>query len=84
LDKSINHFLRQVKSYFFKKEKNMAESRKTATLQRAVESQRESIRIALKRISDMSDQISLLQADLRKFKQDVAGDVKYLTNRVDG
>ena len=62
----------------------MAESRKTATLQRAVESQRESIRIALKRISDMSDQISLLQADLRKFKQDVAGDVKYLTNRVDG
>tara|TARA_Y100000401_G_C8213335_1_gene169582 strand:+ start:215 stop:469 length:255 start_codon:yes stop_codon:yes gene_type:complete len=84
MDKPISHFFMQIKSYFFIKEKNMAESRRTATLQRTVESQRESIRIALKRISDMSDQISLLQAELRKFKQDVAGDVKYLTERVDG
>jgi hypothetical protein len=35
------------------------------------------------RISDLVDELSILKAEMRRFKDDVASDVKYLTERVD-
>jgi len=35
------------------------------------------------RVSDLVDQLATLQNDLNRFKQNVAGDVKYLTERID-
>ena len=72
------------KLFFKKQEKNMAESRSTTALKKTVASHQESVRFALKRISEMSDEISLLKTELKHFKENVAGDVKYLTERVDG
>tara|TARA_R110000824_G_scaffold118614_2_gene270935 strand:- start:135 stop:422 length:288 start_codon:yes stop_codon:yes gene_type:complete len=36
------------------------------------------------RMSELVDQIAVMQGDLNRFKTDVASDVKYLTDRVDG
>tara|TARA_Y100001938_G_C7974108_1_gene370858 strand:- start:652 stop:828 length:177 start_codon:yes stop_codon:yes gene_type:complete len=36
------------------------------------------------RVNQLVDQIYILQNELREFKTSVAGDVKYLTERVDG
>ena len=36
------------------------------------------------RMSELVDQIAVMQGDLNRFKTDVASDVKYLTERVDG
>jgi cell division protein FtsB len=35
------------------------------------------------RVSQLVDEVSSLQKDTRRFKEDVAKDVKYLTERVD-
>tara|TARA_R110000824_G_scaffold45728_1_gene132029 strand:+ start:2835 stop:3068 length:234 start_codon:yes stop_codon:yes gene_type:complete len=35
------------------------------------------------RISDLVDELSMLKTEMRRFKDDVASDVKYLTERVD-
>ena len=37
-----------------------------------------------KRISSFSDEVFTLKNELKRFKTDVASDVQYLTNRVDG
>ena len=37
----------------------------------------------LMRMSSMSDELHMLKQDLGRFKNDVANDVKYLTERVD-
>lgn len=37
-----------------------------------------------KRMSTFSDEVYTLKNELKRFKTDVASDVKYLTNRVDG
>jgi len=37
-----------------------------------------------KRVTELVDQLSSVRGELNKFKSDVASDVKYLTNRVDG
>ncbi len=36
------------------------------------------------RVSELVDQIAVMRNELNRFKQDVATDVKYLTDRVDG
>ena len=36
------------------------------------------------RISVFSDEVYLLKTELKKFKTDVASDVKYLTHKVEG
>lgn len=60
------------------------ESRTTAQLRKTVESQSKSLSAALSRISALSDEIAMLRTELQRFKTDVASDVKYLTERVDG
>ena len=35
-------------------------------------------------INKLKDELHLLRSELNKFKSDVASDVRYLTNRVDG
>jgi len=35
------------------------------------------------RISDLVDELAILKAEMHRFKNDVASDVKYLTERVD-
>lgn len=60
------------------------ESRTTAQLRKTVESQSKSLSAALSRISALSDEITVLRTELQRFKTDVASDVKYLTERVDG
>jgi len=60
------------------------ESRATTKLKKTVEDQRQTLSNALNRISSLSDEIALLRSELNRFKNDVAGDVKYLTDRVDG
>ena len=60
------------------------ESRPTTQLKKRVEEQHKSIVSVLNRISDLADEISLLRGEIKRFKADVADDVKYLTERVDG
>ena len=51
--------------------------------QQLKESKQEILQLRL-RISELVDEITTLKADVRTFKNTVAEDVKYLTNRVDG
>ena len=60
------------------------ESRTATQLKKRVEEQHKSIVSVLNRISDLADEISLLRGEIKRFKADVADDVKYLTERVDG
>ena len=60
------------------------ESKTTTQLKKTVATQKETITKALGRISSLSDEIAILRAELNRFKSDVARDVKYLTDRVDG
>jgi len=73
---------------FKKKEKNMpttdTDNRTTKQLKRKLAEQNKTISNILVRISDLTDDISSLQSELRRFKSDVADDVRYLTERVDG
>jgi len=45
---------------------------------------RELIKTLQNRISELVDQVHILKSELGTFKSDVANDVKYLTDRVDG
>ena len=53
-------------------------------LQKKVNQQNETIVTLLSRLSVLADDISSLRNELSRFKNDVAKDVKYLTERVDG
>ena len=52
-------------------------------LKRLVSQQREKINYLNGRLSDLVDEIHLLRNELKHFKEDVAHDVQYLTERVD-
>jgi predicted RNase H-like nuclease (RuvC/YqgF family) len=54
------------------------------SLQNTVETQKDQISRLLNRVSDLSDRIHVLTSELNQFKNDVAKDVTYLTQRVDG
>jgi hypothetical protein len=70
---------------FSKKEKKMPptpENKSSAKLKEMLNRQGDSITAALQRISELSDELSVLKSNLNKFKTDVAHDVKFLTNKV--
>ena len=60
------------------------DSKSTAQLKKTVAAQKETLSRALTRISNLTDDIAVLRAEVNRFKSDVAKDVEYLTNRVDG
>lgn len=60
------------------------ESKATAQLKQTVAAQKETLSRTLNRISSLTDEIALLRGELNRFKSDVAKDVQYLTQRVDG
>ena len=53
-------------------------------LRKKVNQQSETIAVLLTRLSALADDVSSLRNELSHFKNDVANDVKYLTERVDG
>ena len=53
-------------------------------LQKKINQQKETIATLLTRLSTLADDVSSLRNELNRFKNDVAKDVKYLTERVDG
>ena len=53
-------------------------------LQKKINQQKETIATLLTRLSTLADDVSSLRNELNRFKNDVASDVKYLTERVDG
>ena len=53
-------------------------------LQKKVNQQKETIATLLTRLSTLTDDVSSLRNELNRFKNDVASDVKYLTERIDG
>ena len=61
-----------------------AENRTIKKLKGDLSSQKELVSTLLDRMNTLSDKISSVQSELAKFKTDVANDVQYLTNRVDG
>tara|TARA_B100000131_G_scaffold48845_1_gene43447 strand:- start:168 stop:464 length:297 start_codon:yes stop_codon:yes gene_type:complete len=75
-----------------KKEKEMSTTTKTSTrsnkevtaLKKTVANQSEMMATLLTRMSAMTDEITNLKNEIKTFKKNVANDVKYLTNRVDG
>ena len=52
-------------------------------LQKKVNKQNETIAALLSRLSALADDVSSLRNELNRFKNDVASDVRYLTERVD-
>ena len=52
-------------------------------LQKKVNQQKETIATLLTRLSTLADDVSSLRNELNRFKNDVASDVRYLTERVD-
>jgi predicted nucleic acid-binding Zn-ribbon protein len=73
---------------FRKKEKqNMPTSTTTSAAQtkltQQVSRQRDKINYLNGRLSDLVDEIHLLRNEIKHFKEDVAHDVQYLTERVD-
>ena len=74
------------------KEKNMTTTTKTSprsnkevtALKKKLANQSETMATLLMRMSTMSDEITTLKNEVQKFKKNVAADVKYLTDRVDG
>ena len=70
-----------------KKEKKVAttsENKTVKNLRNEVKQQKETIATLIDRMSILSDQVNSLRSEVGKFKTDVANDVQYLTNRVDG
>jgi len=60
------------------------ETRSVKALKNEIRNQKEQITRLLNRINTMSDEIYGLKNDLGRFKKNVANDVKYLTEKVDG
>ena len=52
-------------------------------LQKKINQQKETIATLLTRLSTLADDVSSLRNELNRFKNDVASDVRYLTERVD-
>ena len=70
---------------FSKKEKNMPptnESKSTTQLKEMLNKQNDTLTSALRRISQLNDEVSLLKSNIEQFKTAVASDVKYLTDKV--
>jgi predicted RNase H-like nuclease (RuvC/YqgF family) len=70
----------------FKKEKQMSttETRAMKSLKATVKEQEEKISSLRGRLADLVDEVHMVKSELQNFKQNVATDVEYLTNRVDG
>jgi len=70
----------------FKKEKQMSttETRTVKNLKATVKEQDAKISSLRGRLADLVDEVHVLKNELQNFKQNVASDVEYLTNRVDG
>ena len=60
----------------------MATTSTNAELMNRIDKQNEVISHALNRISNLTDEIAGLKNEVKRFKQDVAKDVTYLTERV--
>ena len=60
------------------------DTRTVKALKTEIKDQKEQISRLLKRMNTIADEIHTLRGELGRFKDDVATDVKYLTNRVDG
>jgi predicted nucleic acid-binding Zn-ribbon protein len=60
----------------------MATKTTNAELSETIENQKRTISQALNRISALNDDIVTLRGEVRRFKQDVAKDVTYLTQRI--
>ncbi len=60
------------------------DTRSVKALKTEIKSQKEQISRLLNRMNSMSDEIHFLKSDLGRFKKNVANDVKYLTDKVDG
>ena len=60
----------------------MATRTTNAELAEIIASQQNTITQALSRISALTDEVDSLRNEIRRFKQDVAKDVTYLTERV--
>ncbi len=52
-------------------------------LTEVVQNQRTTIGVLQDRISNMSDQLAMVSADLRKLRQDVSEDLKTLFNKIE-
>jgi predicted RNase H-like nuclease (RuvC/YqgF family) len=71
----------------FKKKENKMTTTESSTvrkLKETVTSQKTQINNLVNRISQLTDDVHIIKNDLSRFKTDVASDVKYLTDRVDG
>jgi predicted RNase H-like nuclease (RuvC/YqgF family) len=70
----------------FKKEKQMSttDTRTVKALKATVKEQEQKISSLRGRLADLVDEVHMLKNELQNFKQNVASDVEYLTNRVDG
>jgi ABC-type transporter Mla subunit MlaD len=60
----------------------MATRTTNAELAETIAGQQKTITQALSRISTLTDEVASLRNEVRRFKQDVAKDVTYLTERV--
>ena len=60
----------------------MATRTTNTELLETIENQKRTISQALNRISALNDDIVTLRGEVRRFKQDVAKDVTYLTERI--
>ena len=60
----------------------MATTSTNAELMNTIDKQNAVISHALNRISNLTDEIAGLKNEVKRFKQDVAKDVTYLTERV--
>ncbi len=61
-----------------------AESAKVRKLTKTIDNQADLISTLLTRVSQLADDVHILKTDLDRFKNNVADDVKYLTDRIDG
>ena len=60
----------------------MATRTTNAELAETIAGQQKTITQALSRISTLTDEVASLRNEVRRFKQDVAKDVTYLTERI--
>ena len=76
---------------FFKKEKIVTTTKATPKttswpgvheVKKKLDTHDDQLSAVLNRMSQMADEIHLLKGELDRFKNDVASDVKYLTDRV--
>jgi len=68
--------------YNYSKGGLMATRTTNAELAETIASQQKTITRALSRISALTDEVASLRNEVKRFKQDVAKDVTYLTERV--